>query len=125
MSDGTDIWPHVIKQAVGSPSGGGVYEQVMSTASVDAAIALGLVDGNDFAGQDTSKLLILIVKEPDVNGGEETTAVHLYEKEDMLRYAIGMVQRITADIGPEAAREIMNESRAPGPEIDEPDGPRN
>lgn len=123
--DGTDLWPHSLTQAISAPKGGKIYHQELSVASVRASIALGITSESEFPNGDIDDLMLLIVKEPDVATGVVTTAMHLYDKEQLLTYTIGLLHRLTADIGPERARVVMDAAKLPGTRVDDDDSKLN
>lgn len=110
MAAGLDLWPHTLQQTL-KGTDGSEHEQVLSAMSVRAGIAAGLIDAEDFEGQDYEHLAMLVVQEPQLDeGADDDTAVmvcQLLDRESLLRWTVGLTQRLVADIGPARAREIV------------------
>jgi hypothetical protein len=114
METGRDLWPHTLSQTLLGPDGE-QYGQVLSATSVRAGIAAGLIDADDFAGQDYEHLSMLIVQEPDLDSGETTMVCQLLDREALLVWIVGLTQRLVADIGHERARELLGDKAAKVP----------
>lgn len=118
---GLDLWPHTLAQQVQDQTTGNTQEQMLTVLSVEAAIALEVSDANDFAGiNDLTPLVLVVLKEPQLDSGEEITVVQMLDREDLLRWTVGLTQRLVAAIGPERSRELMKGNA----EIADPEMPR-
>lgn len=110
MAAGLDLWPHTLQQTL-TGKNGSQHEQVLSATSVRGGIAAELIDADDFKEQDHEQLVMLVVQEPQLDGDAGVVMVcQLHDREKLLMWAVGLTQRLVADIGPERARELLKGS---------------
>lgn len=100
----TELWPLVLQQDATDLETGRHYTQTLSVLSIGRAIAAEIVTPDYFSSDiDTDELVMVVVTDSeDEDGGAFVTA-----KEELLAWAFSLTRKLTEDIGPMRAKEVL------------------
>lgn len=102
-----DLWPCTTVFALRDAASGMELEQSITVTSLAVACSLGVCDVADFQGQPIDDLCLVVSSEPDSGEQSGNTTTFIVDREDLLRHAIGLMQRLIADLGPKRARDVI------------------